>query len=194
MSQLIVNVNNQTTKRVKLVKPTYIIGRNQKCDVVLPERTISNHHAKLINTGEDCFLEDSDSTNGVYVNSQLVRKHLLIDNDVIQIGKYELTFRGTVKLITQLRQLSIHPRLNEQSHTPWLEISSGPKQGHVIPLEREQITLGEKDTDSITIKRAANGDYFLHGVSKHHTPETMQLKNNDSFNIEDIELVFHDVE
>jgi len=194
MSQLIINFNNQTTKRVKLVKPAYTIGRNQQCDVVLPERTVSSQHARLINTGEDCFLEDSGSTNGVFINSRLVSKHLLIDNDVIQIGKYELTFRSTVKLITQLRQLSTHPRLSEKSKVPWLEISTGAKQGHIIPLEREQITLGEKDADQITIKRAANGEYFLHGVSKNHTPENMQLRNNDSFNIEDIELVFHEAE
>lgn len=194
MSQLTISLNSQVTKRVKLTKPTYIIGRDQKCDIILPERTISGHHAKLINTGEDCFLEDTHSTNGVYVNSHPIRKHLLIDKDTISIGKYQLTFHSSVNLLTQLRQLSVHPRITKAPGTPWLEIRAGIKQGNVIPLEREQITLGEKDTGSITIERTSRGKYLLHGTAEDGTPETIQLNESDSFHVGDVELVFHAAE
>jgi hypothetical protein len=40
----------------------------------------------------DCFLEDLGSTNGTRVNGAQVRKRLLRTNDVIELGKYKLTF------------------------------------------------------------------------------------------------------
>lgn len=194
MSQLTIRLNNQVTKRVKLTKPTYLIGRNQQCDIVLPERTISSRHAKLINTGEDCFLEDTLSTNGVYVNSHAVRKHLLIDKDTINIGKYQITFHSSANLLTQIRQLSVHPRISQAPGIPWLEIRTGIKQGNIIPLKREQITLGEEETGSITVERTPKGRHLLHGTTEDGTPETIQLSDNDSFHIGDIELVFHKAE
>lgn len=191
MSELIVKINQQIVKRIKLVNPTYAIGRSQKCDIILPERTISSQHARIINTGEDCFLEDTDSTNGVYVNHRATQQHLLIDNDIINIGKYQIVFRSSVNLATQLRQLSVHPRLAGKSVTPWLEISTGRKQGNIIPLEREQITLGEESTGHIMIKRGPKNGYLLQGTTENEIPETVQLADNDRFRVGNVELVFH---
>lgn len=191
MSQLIISINKQITKRIKLVKPVYSIGRDRKCDIVLPERTISSQHAKLVNSGEDCFLEDTNSTNGVHVNHRAVRQHLLLDHDVIHIGKYQLTFRSATGLVTQLRQLSVHPRLMESSDTPWLEICNGPKQGNIIPLERDKITLGEESIGTLSVERNAQGEYLLHSDNNGELEEVVKLEDNDTFNIGDIELVFH---
>jgi pSer/pThr/pTyr-binding forkhead associated (FHA) protein len=189
MSQIIISINKQITKRIKLVKPVYTIGRDRKCDIVLPERTISNHHAKLVNSGEDCFLEDTDSTNGIYVNHRAIRRYLLIDNDIIHIGKYQLTFRSTAGLVTQLRQLSIHPRFRNNSDIPWLEITSGARQGNIIPLERDKITLGEQGIGTLSIERNAQGEYMLHGTGG-ELEEVIKLEDNDNFMIGDTELVF----
>ena len=193
MSQIIISINKQITKRLKLTKPVYTIGRDLKCDIVLPERTISSHHAKLVNSGEDCFLEDTNSTNGVFVNHRPVKQCLLIDNDVIHIGKYQLTFRSQIGLATQLRQLSLHPRLIEQPETSWLEICSGNKQGNVILLDRDQLTLGDPDTGTVMIERNAKGEYLLHGQGEGELDEIVKLKDSDSFSIGDIELMFHAV-
>lgn len=191
MSQLIISINKQITKRIKLVKPVYSIGRDRKCDIVLPERIISSQHAKLVNSGEDCFLEDTNSTNGVYVNHRAVRQYSLLDHDVIHIGKYQLTFRSATGLVTQLRQLSVHPRLMESSGIPWLEICSGPKQGNIIPLERDKITLGEEGIGILSIERNAQGEYLLHSDNEGELEEVVRLEDNDTFNIGDIELAFH---
>ncbi|MGB0847366.1 MAG: FHA domain-containing protein [Thiolinea sp.] len=191
MAQIIISCNNQITKRVKLVKPSYTIGRNAQCDIVLPERTISNQHAKIINAGEDCFLEDTDSTNGIFLNHRLIKKHLLMDNDTLQIGKYQLTFRSAVGLVTQLRQLSVHPRLVDEPEHPWLEITNGRKQGNIIILEREQITLGNQDTGKITVERNREGEYLLHKMAKKKVKEVIKLNDNDKFAVGDVELIFH---
>jgi hypothetical protein len=40
----------------------------------------------------DSFLEDLGSTNGTLVNGNPIKKHILQDNDVIEIGKYKLKY------------------------------------------------------------------------------------------------------
>jgi pSer/pThr/pTyr-binding forkhead associated (FHA) protein len=42
----------------------------------------------------DCILEDLGSTNGTLVNGVLAKKHILQNNDVIELGKYKLKFMG----------------------------------------------------------------------------------------------------
>ncbi len=38
------------------------------------------------------MVEDLNSTNGIYVKSNRVRRHHLNDGDVVQIGKHELIY------------------------------------------------------------------------------------------------------
>ena len=40
----------------------------------------------------DSFLEDLGSTNGTLVNGKPIKKHILQNNDVIEIGKYKLKY------------------------------------------------------------------------------------------------------
>lgn len=94
MAQLIISLNNQIIKKLTLSQASYVIGRSNRCDIVLNERTVSAEHAHLVSVGDECFLDDLHSTNGVYVNHVATQKHLLIDKDLIQIGKYELLFQN----------------------------------------------------------------------------------------------------
>ncbi|HPE62329.1 MAG TPA: FHA domain-containing protein [Thiolinea sp.] len=191
MAQLIVHLNNQIVQRIRLSKPSYSIGRNNHCDIVLPERTVSSRHARLINAGEDCFLEDDGSTNGVYVNNVKGQKHMLIDNDIIAIGKYRLVFRNDVGLLTQIRQLSVHPRLMDNAGTPRLEILSGRKKGHVIPLDKKpRVVLGGQGISRLTIERNQKGEYLMHSKSLSGVDQVDKLANEQVFRIEEVELMF----
>ena len=101
MAQLIISLNNQIIKKLTLTKASYMIGRSSQCDIVLNERTVSAEHARLVNAGDECFLEDLQSTNGIYVNSAPAQKHLLVDKDLVQIGKYELLFKSSQSVIPE---------------------------------------------------------------------------------------------
>lgn len=66
-----------------------LIGRGSDCDVVLPERQVSRHHARIERTGEGAYiLRDLGSKNGTYVNGEEVgeRPRLLEDGDEIEIA------------------------------------------------------------------------------------------------------------
>ncbi len=66
------------------------IGRAPDCDIVLPRRQVSRHHARIERVDEGYLLRDLGSKNGTYVNGQRVEgePHRLNDGDEIQIALY----------------------------------------------------------------------------------------------------------
>jgi pSer/pThr/pTyr-binding forkhead associated (FHA) protein len=68
------------------------IGRAEKNDVVLQDRSVSGHHAKIDPVGDRFVLLDLQSKNGTFVNENLVISHWLKHGDVISIGNHQLVF------------------------------------------------------------------------------------------------------
>lgn len=74
-------------------KPEITIGRRPSNDVVLPDAGASGAHAKLLVTGEALTILDLDSTNGTYVNEQLIQgPYILQPGDLVEIGEFRLRF------------------------------------------------------------------------------------------------------
>jgi pSer/pThr/pTyr-binding forkhead associated (FHA) protein len=53
---------------------------------------VSRHHAVVVETEEGIAIEDLNSTNGVFVNGERVKRQLLKDGDAIGIGEASLRF------------------------------------------------------------------------------------------------------
>jgi hypothetical protein len=69
------------------------IGRDESCDVVLHDRTVSDFHAVLRMTSNgEAKIIDNDSTNGVFVNKEKVGVRKLRSRDLIDIGGHTLLF------------------------------------------------------------------------------------------------------
>ncbi len=80
---------------IKLSDAEVTIGRLQDNTVVLPHPQVSAHHARLAREGGTYRVYDLNSTNHVYINSQMVTSALLKMGDEIRIGPYRLIFEGT---------------------------------------------------------------------------------------------------
>ena len=67
---------------------TLLIGRGPECDVVVPDRQVSRHHARVRRLAEGEYeVEDLGSKNGTHLNGiALQAPHRLTDGDVIQIA------------------------------------------------------------------------------------------------------------
>lgn len=192
MGQIVITLNKQILKRIDLKKNTYIIGRHADCEIVLPDRTVSAKHARLVHTDDDCFLEDLDSTNGTLINNQTVEHYLLTDNQTIIIGKYQLTYRSDSGLLTQNNVLKPPPAITKRTaHTAWLEIISGKKQGTRVPLDKNYMTLGGEGISKIAIERNQQGEYLLHPVAGRQTRQIKKLMIGDRFEVCGITLQFH---
>lgn len=165
MTQLVVMLEKQVIKRLTVKGTNITFGRSNKCEVPLPDRTISNNHARITVVRDDCFLEDLGSTNGTYVNQQLVESHLLEDGDVIGLGKYHVLFQANLTLEQQIRRSSIHPKLKDINLSNWLEILNGKRSGYIIPLNHTRVVLGSRQTGQVLIEPDEDGGYIMQEIS-----------------------------
>jgi hypothetical protein len=85
---MLLMVEGQTPgKRFFIDQPAVLLGRDEECDVVIPERQVSRHHARIYLEGDRYVLEDLGSKNGTFVNGQeLHEPHIMQDGDEIQIA------------------------------------------------------------------------------------------------------------
>ncbi len=79
----------------KLADSEITIGRNPDNKLVLAHPQVSAHHARLVQEGGAYRIFDLNSTNHVYVNSELTANHLLKLGDEIRIGPYKFVYEST---------------------------------------------------------------------------------------------------
>ncbi len=72
---------------------SYVMGRQDTADIVLPNTTVSRAHARIEWDGGQFFITDLNAANGTFVNKVRVQQGPLVDGDVISIGPFDLTYR-----------------------------------------------------------------------------------------------------
>lgn len=72
------------------------IGTGKESDIVIDDGYMSTNHAFVMTTPDGFLLEDSNSTNGTFLNNVRVRKQELNDNDVVMVGRTQLKFKSTI--------------------------------------------------------------------------------------------------
>jgi len=94
MAQLYLKFEDKVLKKIVLSSGVVTIGRLPDNLVQVDNPGISGHHARVYWENEHYVVEDLNSTNGTYLNSQPVRKAELKDGDVIAVGKHNLEFKA----------------------------------------------------------------------------------------------------
>lgn len=92
MAKIILSMEGMVLKDIPLTGERTTIGRKPHNDIHIDNLAISGEHAVIVAVQNDFFLEDLGSTNGTHVNGRPVRKHLLQNGDVIELGKYRLKY------------------------------------------------------------------------------------------------------
>lgn len=92
MAKLILSLEGSVIREVPLDKERVTIGRRPHNDIPIENLAVSGEHACIVTILNDSFLEDLGSTNGTLVNGNPIKKHILQNNDVIEIGKYKLKY------------------------------------------------------------------------------------------------------
>ncbi len=73
--------------------PQITIGRVDKNHVVLPNNRVSSVHARVLENDDGIVLIDNNSTNGTFVNSELVRGPVVLEPaDAVDVGVFTLHF------------------------------------------------------------------------------------------------------
>ena len=92
MAKLILSLDGSVIRELPLDKERITIGRKPQNDIQIENLAVSSEHACVVTILNDSFLEDLGSTNGTLVNGAPIKKHILQNSDLIEIGKYKLRF------------------------------------------------------------------------------------------------------
>ena len=91
--RLVIQRRGRRSQVFRLMQPSVVIGRGKGTDLLLPDISVSRHHARVDRHGEDGHvLTDLGSQNGTKVNGQKVKEQVLQPGDELQIGKFLLTY------------------------------------------------------------------------------------------------------
>lgn len=114
-----------------VIQESLIVGRDDSCDVIIPDRQVSRQHARVTPTPDGILLEDLGSKNGTHRNGvAIVDPVLLQDGDIIQIALAQqfvyLSSDATLPLEISLPQPvestvpSLRLRLDKRSRRVWV--------------------------------------------------------------------------
>ncbi|HZJ50885.1 MAG TPA: FHA domain-containing protein [Actinomycetota bacterium] len=76
------------------VSDELVVGRAEKCHIVLDDTYVSQMHARIFSKGEAVMVEDLGSTNGTYLNRRRITSPSELQRgDQVKIGKTVMELR-----------------------------------------------------------------------------------------------------
>lgn len=217
MSKLIVSIDGVVVKEAQLTKDRFTLGRRPYNDVVLDHLAVSGEHAMLSIAEEgQAVLEDLGSTNGTFVNGRAVRKQALVDDDMIEIGRYRIRYlssQGAAALdeVAEHAEPSavadgsasddMHSRIRAHGgHEARVRVLTGSAAGRELVLTKAVTTLGKRGYSVAQIARSEHGFELSHvegaqaptvnGISVAAGP--IVLQNRDRITMGNVRLEYMD--
>lgn len=105
-----------------------VVGRSSKADVQIDQESVSRNHAKFINDGKKVILRDLGSTNGTYVDDDLVDEIVLKHGQLIKIG------RCIFRFVSSALELSFYAELARQREAERVERERLQREGAAISI------------------------------------------------------------
>ena len=94
MAKLIVSQNGEVIDNRFLNESSFTIGSLADSDLCLAIQGVSRLHARITSVGNDAILDDLGSTNGPLVNGLPITRHILQNDDVIEIADVQIRYRN----------------------------------------------------------------------------------------------------
>ena len=94
LGYLQVALDGRTVAALELRPGRVLIGRTSENDLQIDSKFISRHHCQVTVTPESATIEDLNSTNGLTLRGERVRRHALVDGDVVMVGQHALTYQA----------------------------------------------------------------------------------------------------
>lgn len=161
MATLKLTFNGEKIEEIELDKEVITIGRKNDNDIHIDNLSVSGHHAKVTTILNDSFVEDTQSTNGTYVNGTLIKKQPLIHGDIIRIGKHELVYDNVEASAEDdfERTMIIRPDAegmpeHESSHA--IEQSVGKIAAEIAENDKDESPAPATGEAKIVLKSGAN--------------------------------------
>ena len=218
MPKMIVSIDGVVIKEVQLTKDRTSLGRRPYNDIVIDNLAVSGEHAVLQMSGPEVHVEDLNSTNGTYVNGKAVKKQLLQNSDMVEIGKYKIKsvdeaveagFEKTMMMKAGSAGL-VAPAVAASIAAPAavpasgavpsaaIRVMSGAAAGREVPLVKVVTTIGKPGVAVAAITRRPHGFVIAHveGVNMPSLNgstigvEPVALKNGDVLELAGTQMQF----
>ena len=216
MPKMIVSIDGVVIKEVQLTKDRTSLGRRPYNDIVIDNLAVSGEHAVLQLSANDVHLEDLNSTNGTYVNGKAVKKQLLQNGDVVEIGKYKIkyvnataeagfentmVFKAGATPPTPIGAVTasapLTPTVGSTANAA-IKVISGAAAGREVPLVKVVTTIGKPGVAVAAITKRPSGFVIAHveGANKptlNGMPigaEPVSLKNGDVLELAGAQMQF----
>ncbi len=101
VARLLLSRKGEAMGEYSLTSGRFLIGRTPENDLQIDSKFVSRHHCQIITSRNSCIIEDLNSTNGIAYYGKRVRRRVLNDGDVIQVGEHELSYmddRGSLPI------------------------------------------------------------------------------------------------
>ncbi len=157
-------------KKIQLIPPTMLIGRDPSADIQLDSNYVSRQHAKLSREGGYWYLTDLYSKNGVYRNTERIQPGKpvrLAHHDQVQIGSVSaFEFRDPERTIHQSEVRLLAPGLHLDTpnrdvyiHGERLEPALSPQQFTLLEalVDRQGAVFTNQDIAKVLWPEAAGG-------------------------------------
>lgn len=184
MAKLVLSLDGSILGNYFLESDRLTLGRTAANDVHIFDQAVSKEHAVILTVGNDQILEDLGSTNGTVVNGQKVKKHILQNGDVIELGRYRLKYLNQkaspdMDFDKTMITRGLNAGVNDESEDSVvngatsrelrtalpqgiLRVVSGIDEGHTISLERVLTTCGTLGVQLAVITRRPHGYFLTH--------------------------------
>ena len=93
ITQIEVRCDGESLETLSFAPGRVIIGRSPDNEIYIDSKFVSRHHAQIVSDERGAFIEDLNSTNGVFIGEQQIKKYQLQDGDIISLGVNELVYR-----------------------------------------------------------------------------------------------------
>jgi pSer/pThr/pTyr-binding forkhead associated (FHA) protein len=158
---------------IELAKGVTTIGRGTDSDVRIDNPAVSTHHARIFCEGDAIVIEDTNSKNGVYVNGERIKRHVLSYSDEISIFKHTLKLAAVNPRAVTPSDKIAGARQVDQAATVEMDVSQldkllkerrGEREAYLLIVgESKQRARHPLSRASFKIGKAADSDLQLSG-------------------------------
>ena len=137
MIEVVIDRAGAAPQRFKLGGGVYGLGRNVTNEIVLDDKEVSRHHARLLVDGDLVLIEDLQSGNGTFVEGQPVLDAPLRIGDSVEIMPFTL------------RIANGEDETEEEPQLCYLDCIEGPMMGERFYLDGDALSAGRSDDQDI---------------------------------------------
>lgn len=207
MPKIVIMMDGNVIKEVKLSKERTALGRRPYNDIVIENLAVSGEHAVFLQQSGLFYVEDLNSTNGTFVNGRAVRKHQLQPGDTLEIGKCKIRFEtepefektmlvSRVKVAPLAPAAPVAPPVAELRGS--IKVLTGPAGGREMTLTKVVTTVGKPGISIAAITRRQH-HFVVHYVEGPDRPllngailgaEPVPLKHGDQMELAGTQMQF----